>query len=191
MVFPARPQLSSLGPQRGPGSADWEEHGFKVGGTFPGQSWPWRERGLLPAPRGHAGRLRGAAGGGVENVQPPLRRRWLQKPGLSVVPMQTLARATLPWEERQEKEKVAGGERNRRSPAGGSLGTGRPSRWWRGAVDRLPDQKEEENDGRRRFRCLTFGTFAAQRTPLEVSVEQSADCHVRREAPRASAPPAS
>lgn len=64
MVFPARPQLSSLGPQRGPGSADWEEHGFKVGGTFPGQSWPWRERGLLPPPRGRAGRLRGAAGVG-------------------------------------------------------------------------------------------------------------------------------
>lgn len=116
MVFPARPQLSSLGPQRGPGSADWEEHGFKVGGTFPGQSWPWRERGLLPPPRGRTGRLRGAAGGGG-NVQPPLHRRWLQKPGLSVVPMQTLARATLPWEEQQEKEKVAGGETEGARPA--------------------------------------------------------------------------
>lgn len=65
MVFPARPQLSSLGQRRGPGSTDWEEHGFKVGGTFPGQSWPWRERGLLPpTTRPRWPPSRGGRGGG-------------------------------------------------------------------------------------------------------------------------------
>lgn len=141
MVFPVRPQLSSLGPQRGPGSADWEEHGFKVGGTFPGQSWPWRERGLLPPPRSHAGRLRGAAGGGKRAAA-----------ASSQVAPETWALGcpnANPHTSDAAVGRAAGkgkGRRrgNRRSPAGGSLGTGRPSRWRRGAVDRLPDQKEEK-----------------------------------------------